>query len=44
MLTFVLCAMLMLGVLGWMLRINSLDRKRFEKELEEEFADELDDR
>lgn len=44
MLTFVLGAMLLLCVLGWMLRVNSLDRKRFEKELEEEFADEPDDR
>jgi len=44
MLTFLLCAMCMLCVLGWMLYINSLDHKRFEKELEEEFANGLDDR
>ena len=39
--TISICALLLLG---WVLFTNSKDRKTFEKELEEDLADERDER
>ncbi|MFC5461474.1 hypothetical protein [Massilia niabensis] len=41
--TILICSILALLLLGWVLYINSNDRKTFEKELEEDLADDSDD-
>lgn len=42
MMSAIICSILALAAIGWVLHVNANDRKAFEKELEEEFADECD--
>ena len=39
----VICSILVLAVIGWVLRVNADDRKSFEKELDDAFADDPQD-
>lgn len=39
MIAMLLCSVILLLVMGWVLRINSIDRKIFERELVEDLAD-----
>ena len=38
----ILCSILVLAAIGWVLRVNANDRKSFEKELDDAFADDPD--
>lgn len=40
----VMCSILAVVIVGWVLLTNAKDRKTFEKELEEDLADDCDDR
>ena len=40
--SIVLCALLALVLVGWVLYTNANDRKTFEKQLEEDLADDAD--
>lgn len=42
MITALMCSILMLAVIGWVLYVNSVDRRSFEKELVEELADDVE--
>lgn len=42
MLSVMMCSILVLAAIGWVLRTNANDRKIFEKELEEDLADDPD--
>ena len=42
MMTTLLFSLLALLAVGWVLRVNSADRKRFEKELEQDLADDAE--
>ena len=39
-----MCSILLLAVIAWVLSVNSLDRRSFEKELVEELADDAERR
>lgn len=42
MIAMLVCSTLMLSALGWVLYVNSVDRKIFEKELAEDLQDDSD--
>lgn len=43
MMIILMCSLIALLLLGWVLLTNAKDRKTFEKELEEDLADDRDD-